>query len=381
MIDDSEALKAQYELIERSDNVEKELRASTKKVSTAQPGVESTDKVLSDDAAERKAQHSAAFADFLKNGKSDMKPESRAIMTAIDAERRTYAPLQVANPAAGYFVPQGFSYEFDEALKQTGGMLEACRLYPTDSGNPLLWPMVDDTANKAVIVGEGQSFTGLNPNVTHLTLNAFKYGTLVQATIEQLEDSAFNIDQWLKDEFVVRFERGLNADLTTGAGTTAPNGIVTATAAGHTTASGQTTSLIYDDIVDTVHSVDPLYRKDKSCRFQFNDQTIRAIRLIKDSYGHPIFQTDPTSNLPDRILGFEFTVNQDLATIGAGNVVGLFGAMNRYVIRKVNGLFVQRLNERYADQGLVGFLGWARYDGNLVTASTKAITQLVIAAS
>jgi HK97 family phage major capsid protein len=90
-----------------------------------------------------------------------------------------------------------------------------------------------------------------------------------QATIEQLEDSAFNIEQWPKDEYVVRFERGLNADLTNGTGSGQPNGIVTAASAGITTAGNS--GLIYDDIVDFVHSVDPLYRRDKSCRFQFND--------------------------------------------------------------------------------------------------------------
>jgi HK97 family phage major capsid protein len=384
MVADSDNLKAQYELIERSDETEKELRESVKKIHASQPaGIAAETSVLSNDGAERKAQTSKAFRDFLKNGKDGMAPESRSV---LDAEKRTYAPLQVGNAAAGYFVPQGFSYEFDEAMKQTGGMLEACRNYPTDSGNPLLWPMVDDTANAAVIVGEGAAFTGLNPVVTHLTLGAFKYGSLVQATLEQLEDSAFDIESWLRDEFVTRFARGVNADLTHGSGSGAPQGIVGAVSAGQTTASGQVSSLLYDDLVDLVHSVDPAYRRSKSCRFQFHDDTIRSIRLIKDSFGHPIFQTDPTSDLPDRILGFEFTVNQDLSTLAvtspvSARTVGLFGDMSKYVIRKVNGLFVQKLVERYAELGLVGFLGWARYDGNLATASTKAITKLVVSAT
>jgi HK97 family phage major capsid protein len=375
MIADSDNLKTQYEQIERSDEVEKELRASSQKPNHGNHSGE-----LSDDAAERKQQVKVAFRDFLMHGNAEMKPENRSI---LKAEQRTYAPLQIAQPAAGYFVPQGFSYEFDEALKQTGGMLEACRTYPTDSGNPLLWPMVDDTANKAVIVGENTAFNLVNPTVSHLTFNAFKYTTGAQATVEQLEDSAFDIESWLKDEFVVRFARGVNYDLTNGNGSTAPQGITEAVQTGAT--SSTDTGLIWDNLVDLIHSVDPAYRKDKSCKFQFADDTVRQIRLIKDNYGHPIFQTDPTSNLPDRILGFEYVINQDLTQINqagsppnTGDVVGLFGAMNRYVIRKVNGLHVQRLNERYAELGLVGFQAYARYDGKLVTASQKAITSLVM---
>ncbi len=382
MITDSEALKQQYELIERSDATEKELRASVKKVSVAQPGdaIETTS-VLSNDGAERKQQVAKAFRDFLKSGKNDMAPENRAV---LEAEKRTYAPLQVANAAAGYFVPQGFSYEVDEALKQTGGMLEACRLYPTDSGAPLLWPLSDDTANKAVIVGEGLTTSFANPTVTNLTLGAFKYGTAAQATIEQLEDSAFDIEQWLKDEFVVRFARGLNADFTSGSGSGAPHGIVGAATAGVTTASA--TAITYDEIVDQLHTVDPAYRNNPSCKWMFHDDTVRAIRLIKDSYGRPIFLSDPNSDRPDNILNHEVVINQDMQKIGVLSPavtvpVGLFGDFSKYVIRKVNGLYVQRLNERYAELGLVGFLGWARYDGNLTTASTAAITKLLMKAS
>lgn len=371
MVADSDNLKQQYELIERSEAETKALAESVRNNPIKTPE-------LSNDAEERKAQVNKAFRGFLKNGRAEMSSEDRAV---LDAEKRTYTPLEVGQNAAGYFVPQGFSFEFDEALKEYGGMLEACRMYPTDSGNPLMWPLVDDTANAASIVTEAGTVTGVNPAISRVQLNAYKYGSLVQVSIEQLEDSAFDIEGWLKQEFAVRFGRGLNADLTNGSGSGAPNGIITATSVGHTTTTGQTTSLIYDDLVDLVHSVDPAYRQDKSCRFQFHDSTVRAIRLIKDQYGHPIFQTDPTSNLPDRILGFEYTVNQSIPQIAAGAVVGLFGAMNRYVVRKVNGLFIQRLNERYAEQGLVGFLGWARYDGNLATASSVAITQLKMAAS
>jgi HK97 family phage major capsid protein len=374
MVEDSEALEAQYKLIERSDEMEKELRKSQKKVGVV---VEDTDSVLSKDAAERKEQVKKAFVEYLTVGKQDMSQENRAI---LGEEQRTYAPLQTVNPAAGYFIPQGFSFEVDEAMKQTGGMLEACRVYPTATGNPLLWPNDDDTANVATIIAEATTVVaGPNPTVGHVTLGAYKYGTMVQASTEQLQDSAFDIGAWLEARFAIRFARGLNADFTNGNGTSAPQGLAIAASPGTTTAGPS--SLIYDDLVDLIYSVDPAYRNTGDCVLMFNDDVVRAIRLIKDEYGHPIFQTDPTSNLPDRILGYEFTVNQDLGKVAPGNTVGLFGDFSKYVIRKVNGLFIQVLNERYAEQGLVGYLGFARYDGKLVTSSTKALTKMVMASS
>ena len=40
-----------------------------------------------------------------------------------------------------------------------------------------------------------------------------------------------------------------------------------------------------------------------------------------------------------------------------------------------------RLNERYADYGQVAFIGFARYDGNLVDAGTHPVNYLQQAAA
>jgi hypothetical protein len=41
----------------------------------------------------------------------------------------------------------------------------------------------------------------------------------------------------------------------------------------------------------------------------------------------------------------------------------IFGDLKRYIVRRVKGLSVLRLEERFSDFGQVAFLGFARYDG------------------
>ena len=74
--------------------------------------------------------------------------------------------------------------------------------------------------------------------------------------------------------------------------------------------------------------------------------------------------------MPDRLLGYKVFVDPYAdGALATGDLAAVFGDISAYVIRQVNGMTVQRLTERYADFGLVGFLGWARMDGALIDSN------------
>ena len=68
-----------------------------------------------------------------------------------------------------------------------------------------------------------------------------------------------------------------------------------------------------------------------------------------------------------------------MAQIGASARSVVFGAFNRYIVRRVRELIIKRLVERYAESHQVGFIGFARFDGELLDAN--AIKALVHPAS
>jgi HK97 family phage major capsid protein len=47
-----------------------------------------------------------------------------------------------------------------------------------------------------------------------------------------------------------------------------------------------------------------------------------------------------------------------------------------YTIRRVRDMSVLRLEERFADYGQIAFIGFARYDGNLLDAGTHPVKYL-----
>jgi HK97 family phage major capsid protein len=139
--------------------------------------------------------------------------------------------------------------------------------------------------------------------------------------------------------------------------------------------SGQTGKVIYDDLVDLVHSIDPAYRALNNCRWMMNDATIKEIRKLKDTVGRPIFtpgyestlDTAAPFSMPDQLLGYAIQINQDVATMAANAKSVLFGDFSFYTIRDVMDVSMFRFTDSvYTKLGQVGFLAWMRAGGNFV---------------
>jgi HK97 family phage major capsid protein len=355
---DVDLMAATIERQERAEKLDAELRTSVR------PPLEQVNAVASGvrvpETEERKAAHKAAFRSYIKG---DLTKD----------EVRTYSPMSDSVQGA-FLVPTGFQYELEQALKAYGGIRPVARQLTTASGNALPWPTSNDTGTTGEQIGENTTVTMANPTITSITLNAWKYSTrMVQVSVELLQDSAFDLDAYIREIFVTRLGRITNTKFTVGAGTTEPNGLATAATAGPTAVTAGVVS--YDDLVELEHSVDPAYRP--GAKFMFADSTLKTIKKLKDAQGHPLWVSGVASKSPDTILGYEYQINQDVAAIGTGAKQILFGAMSKYLIRTVKDLYVLRLDERYAEFGQVAFIGFARYDANLIDAGTHPVKALI----
>jgi HK97 family phage major capsid protein len=257
-----------------------------------------------------------------------------------------------------------------------------CGTFDTESGNPLPWPTVNDTANKGRILAINTQLTETDLTFGQVTFNAYIFTSdSVLVPLALIQDSYFNLDQFIARALGTRIGRSLNQYCTTGTGTAQPNGIVTATiAAGNTVqgATGETTSLVYGDLVNTLHLVDPAYRSMPTAKWMFADTTLKALRKLVDGESRPLWQPGLTAGFgqafPETILDRPYVINQDMATMAANAYSVLYGDLSKYMVRRVaGGTTVMRLVERYADYLQVGFLAFMRADGQLLDAGTHPI--------
>jgi HK97 family phage major capsid protein len=295
----------------------------------------------------------------------------------------TYAGL-------GYLVPTGFANKIEQATKYFAPLIESgvFGTLTTATGNPVPYPTSDDTGNSAVIVAEAGTVAEKDITASQVTFGAYKLTSgVIKASVELMQDSAFDLEQWLADAFGVRYGRGLESYLTTGTGSAQPTGLLTAIAASgatpiiaagssESTGGAQTgaNSVGYSDLVNLEHSVDPSYRR--NARYMFHDLTLASVKKIIDKYGRPLWAPGIAVDEPDTLNGYQYTINQSMPQISASNVTVAFGDMSKFLVRKVSGFAVQRLSELYAINGQVGFISNMRVDSNLVVANGLALNVL-----
>ena len=101
----------------------------------------------------------------------------------------------------------------------------------------------------------------------------------------------------------------------------------------------------------------------------FHDQTLSKLKRIFDKFGRPLWAPGISVNEPDRLNGYEYTINQAMPLVAAGNNSVVFGDLSKFLVRKVSGWAVQQLRELYAINAQVGFISNMRVDSRLVVAA------------
>jgi HK97 family phage major capsid protein len=383
---EQEGLRREVETIERAETLDAELRQTTR---PPQPVTGATDRQADAADAER---YNRAFRNYLRHGLFPDQYGSRGISEEDRSVLFEHRDMGTGGGGAGipgttgggYFVPVGFIQQIEEALKYYGDMLRVATIMDTATGQPLPHPTDNDTTVMGEIIGENQSVTSADVTIGQIMLGAFKFSSkMVKVSIEMLQDSAFAIEPWLADKFGLRIGRILNNKTTVGAGTTEPTGILTAaTASGqvvigddNATTPDPTQQVGYLDLLNLEHSVDILYRR--GSKYMMHDTSLRFVKGLKDKYGRPLWLPGIATNSPDTILGYQFSINNDMAVLAPSAKTVAFGRLDKYLIRRVKEFAILRLVERYAEYGQVAFIGFARYDGNLLDAGTHPVKYLV----
>lgn len=313
-------------------------------------------------AHDSKSPAAALFAKWVRGGDNALSAEEWA---GIRATMST-----TTGGEGGYSVQSDVASTLIEMLKDYGGMRAVAEVFSTEMGNPLSFPTTDGTAETGELIAENTTATAADPTFGTVALNAYKFSSkIVAAPFELLQDSSVDIEAFIGRRLMERIGRVENTYFTTGTGSSQPRGVVTGASVGKVGTTGQTTTVIYDDLIDLVHSVDPAYRASGRCKFMMNDASLKVIRKLKDSQNRPLFIPGYELNgqMPDTLLGYEVVVNGDVAVMAANAKSILFGDFFQYKIRDVMGGTLFRFTDSaYAKLGQVGFLMWARAGGNLV---------------
>lgn len=324
----------------------------------------------------------AVFKKALQYGVSELTPDERKVFMAQGraASPEERALSTGAGATGGYLIPQDMLPTIDQNMAIWGPMMDGenvARHITTETGNIITAPTLDYTAKIGELHTEGGAATddgSSDPSFGQKTLGAYIYKSgIVRVSIEMLQDAAWDMESLLNDLFGESLGRTCNAILTTGDGSSKPEGIVTAAG---TNAAAAAAAITGDDLIDLVHSINPAYRKSPKCLFQMNDTTLAYVRKLKDGNGNYLWQeANIRAGEPASLLGYRYEVNPSLANIAASAKPIIFGDHSRYLVRKVGTPGVIVFREKYMNELEVGFMAYRRIDGaGLNSNAFKALT-------
>lgn len=350
----------------------------------------------------RKELENLALKEFVINGSVSKELQKYMAPAAgekddksmIDAEYKrlgiTRANVQsTTDGKGGYTIATGFQRELEKAMLAFGGMLQVSRRWRTPKGNTTEWPLADDTGNRAYLLSEAANAETSAEDIdfTQQLFEAYKITSgMLRINSELVEDSEFDIVSVINDFLAERMGRGINYYTTLADGSSKPKGITIAAAHGNNSAND--TALEASDFLSLEHEVDPAYRV--GARWMFHDTVLKEIKRLSLTATtlNPLWLPSFRDGEPGAILGYPFTINQDMATFTSGGgsandnaKIALFGQFNKYIIRTVNNMRLVRLNERFGDTDQIALVAFWRIDGDLLEAGKHPVKYMRVSAT
>ena len=310
----------------------------------------------------------AAVALYMRYGNNVSVDQALAIRNAMSTTTAA---------EGGYTVPSEIAAMVVDAMKAFGGMRQVAQVISTAGGNALSYPTSDGTSETGEIVAENGAASAGDITFGTVAVNPYKYSSKkIALPVELIQDSAIDVIQFVVNRLAQRLGRITNTHYTVGTGSSQPFGVMGRAGTGKTGTTGQTLTVIYDDLIDLIHSVNSAYRG--NARFMFRDSTLAVLRKMKDTTGRPIWTPGDsesiTNGAPATICGYQYTVNDDVAAMAANAKSIAFGDFSKFIIRDVAGSTTMRRfdDSAFALNGQVGFCGWTRTGSNLLdTAAVK----------
>lgn len=340
-----EDLTKEIKRMERKEMIEAELNKPASTPLTNKP----MDLNEDEKAGRASKNYTKAFWKAMKN-KSNVPQVMDALQEGSDTE-------------GGYLVPDEFEKTLVEALEEENIFRKLAHVINTSSGDRKI-PVVASKGTASWVDEEG-TIPDSDDAFSQVSIGAYKLGTLIKVSNELLNDSVFNLEQYISKEFARRIGSKEEDAFFNGNGTGKPTGIFNATGGaqtGVTTASA--TEIKADEIIDLFYSLKAPYRK--NAVWILNDATVKAIRKLKDGNGNYLWQPSLTAGSPDTLLGRPVYTSSYVPTIAAGAKTVAFGDFSYYWIADRQGRVFKKLSELYAATDQTGFVATQRVDGKLI---------------
>ncbi|MDF3905668.1 phage major capsid protein [Paracoccus sp. AS002] len=296
-----------------------EVKAQTPANDAAQIDTKALNAVLSRlDKLEAKANRPGAPAVHLGNVEKATKAFVDFIRTGDASELKA---LAVSAPSTGgILAPDSTSTTILEKVVEMSPIRQLATVIQM-SGPSLKVPRLVDSVEPQIVAETGTKPDD-EPSFEEITLEPFLAGVSVPLTLSLLEDSHVNLDAYVTGHIAQQFALKESRWFVNGDGTTAPEGVMSASA-GIEELEGATAMVQPNDLIDMFHYLPQEHASNGA--WLMNSKTIAAIRKLANQVGDYLWQDGLANGQPATLLGRPVYASRDMPEVAPDSTPILFG--------------------------------------------------------
>ena len=274
--------------------------------------------------------HSTAFGAYVRTGDDDalrgLVIEAKGLSTVMNSD-------------GGYLVDPQTSQTIQSSLKGAASIRAIANVVQVEATSYDV--LVDHSDLGAGWTNETDTLADTDtPKIDRISIALHELSALPKASQRLLDDSAFDIENWLAERIADKFARSESAAFVSSDGVDKPKGFLTYNSAnngsetwgelGHLTTgvSGDFPATDAADVlVDLVYSLGAQYRANAS--FVMNSKTAGRVRKIKDNDGRFLWADSLAAGEPARLLGYPVLICEDMPDIADWAPAIAFGDFNK----------------------------------------------------
>lgn len=310
------------------------------------------------------AEHRAAFRSFIKTGDVNA---LKAIQNSVRIDN---------DPDGGFAVPEELDSEVERLFKDSGAMMDVCRVKTAGKGYHKLF----NIGGATVVDGKELEIID-NTETSKLVKISPVWGKKEAKPLlsqEAIEDMFFSAEEFVREDVIEEMAEDIEPELIIGDGSAGKTkgllAYLKSTDADGTRAFGalqyrktgvsagfkvtSTTVSPADDLIDLTTDLKEKYQN--NAIFLMNRATKGAVRKFKDNNGVYIWQPRLALDMPEMLLGYGIKTSAGMPVVAANSYSIAFGDFDKAVTIVLRpGLYVVR--DPYSKKPNVEFIFVKRY--------------------
>lgn len=313
------------------------------------------------------------------------KKETKAEMTAEERDIHSFAEYIRCNAngieyragemdkgSNGAVIPSSI---VNKIIEKVSDISPVYRLATKYNGKGTVYVPKEDTSSSELTVDYASEFTELTSKTnkfTSIELTGYLYGSLVKVSKSLLNNSDFNLVDWVVNKMAKKIARFLEGQILNGTSAKAKGIIGTYDSTNMKVTLADKSKITLDEIIDLMDLVPDAYQTDAI--FVMNRKTRTALRKLKDGENRYLLNYDPTSKFGYTIFGHDVYTSDNVGTLGAvsKNVV-FFGDFSGVAVKESETAEIEVLREVYAAQHAIGVVAWGEFDAKVEDTQKIAV--------